>query len=236
MPLNQPHSYSVTSCELRVDCFEWPFAQKYAQEIKHHWTQRCLGNPHFFDGIVHLLSRFETKDGQFNGKLFPIDFKSFLYWREHDQQDHDVYDIFGSALLRSKEGAILLGRQREGHINQGLFYLPGGFIDPRDVISKNVCIRSSVVREVSEETGLPPSCLSPRSNFVITECQQQISVAVEFETHLSTKELIGMITDHLSKDSQSELEEVIAVSHYSQIDPLKVPRYALTLLDYVLGC
>ncbi|MFM7084807.1 MAG: NUDIX hydrolase [Hyphomicrobium sp.] len=236
MPLNQPHSYSVTSCELSVDHFEWSFRHNYAQEISHYWTHRCSDNPHFFDGTVHLLSDFNTDKGHFRGKLFPIDFKSFLYWREHGHKDCTVYDIFGSALLRSKEGAVLLGRQRKGHINQGLFYFPGGFIDPRDVVSNKVCIRSSVVREVVEETGLPFSHLLPCPNFVITECQRQISIGVEIKTHLSTWELINTITNYLSKDSHSELEEVIAVSHHSQIDPLKVPKYASTLLDYVLRC
>lgn len=229
------NSFRVVACDLVVEDFEWAFARKNSKNIQLYWRKRRSETPHFFDGRVHLLSQYSADKERFVGTLFEVDFKSFLYWRDHEHSDATVFDVFGSALIRSQDGAILLGRQRKGHINEGYFYLPGGLIDPRDIgADRKVNIRSSILREVAEETGLSLSEIRLSSDFIVTVSGQQVSVAVEVISRLCAKELVSKIQTYLSKDPTSELEEVRMVSHIRELDHLMIPSYASALLKSAL--
>ncbi len=124
-------------------------------DISAYWEHRLDQNPDFFNGTIYLTRDAKVEEEVFSARLFATDFKNFLYWRENGYGDRAVTDVFGSALIVSADGAVLLGRQRDGHINSGLAYCPGGLVDARDILAdKYVDILGSIRRELYEETGL----------------------------------------------------------------------------------
>ena len=171
----------------------------------------------------------------FRGQLLRTDFKSYLYWRETGFADTSVRDAFGSALLRSAEGYVLLGRQREGHINSGLAYLPGGFIDERDIgPDGRVDLDASIGREVAEETGLDTEAAQRRNGYWLTRVGSLVSIAVEFQLHDPADVLLERIGAHLAADAESELTDVVVVRRAADLDGLAVPNYARALVSHVL--
>ena len=221
----------LAGCELQVGAGAWPFAERNRVPIDAHWDQRTRANPGFFNGLIHLLESHELKDGCLTGRLMPVEFKSFLYWKDTGYPDATVRDAFGSALIRSAEGHVLLGRQRAGNLNAGLAYLPGGFIDGRDIDASGlVDIDASVVREVLEETGLGAADLERRPGYVLTFAGAMVSIGVEYGSRLSARELKARILRHIAADTQSELVEVEIVQWSGDLDRIAMPIYAEVLL------
>lgn len=235
----EPHDGQVRyvdTCTLIVTRDVWPFAVAHAAEIDAFWQRRTAENAALFNGRIFMLSRFELENCCFMGWLIPVDFASFLYWKESGTPDRSIFDVFGSALIRADDGAILLGRQRAGNINAGLVYLPGGFIDPRDIDTDgHVDIAASVLREVQEETGLGGRQLAVRDGFLITTIGQQISIAVEVVGDGNAAVLQRRIRDALAADVEPELDDIVTVREWADVAALPVPEYAQVLLAHLFG-
>jgi 8-oxo-dGTP pyrophosphatase MutT (NUDIX family) len=204
----------VARCDLRIVDEAWAFAALHASDIDAHWQCRRAENPGFFNGDVHLLSDF-TLDGTraFKGRFLRTDFKSFLYWRETGWRDRQVMDAFGSALIFSADGQVLLGQQHDGHLNSGLTYLPGGFIDLRDVGPGGaIDIEGSVRREVSEETGLDTRTFTRTEGYVIAVSGPLLSIAVGWRSGLNAAELAHAARRHIESEPDSELASVVTLT------------------------
>ncbi len=233
--MRRPQVTYVQACDLTVSDEAWPFATLNAEAIEAHWQRRHAENPSYFNGCIYVLAQSRLEDQLFSGRLIAAEFKAFLYWKEMGQPDTTVCDVFGSALIRSGDGAILLGRQRAGNLNAGLVYLPGGFIDPRDRnADSRVDIRASVLREVAEETGLLARTLAVSDGFLITTVGQQVSIAVEFVGDGDAAAMMAFMRAAVAHEAEPELEEIVAVRRVADLDALPMPEFARVLLQHVL--
>ncbi len=225
----------IAEVSLRVVSRDWDYARANHDKIAEHWLRASPANPGYFNGVIHLIERLEMDSHHIQADLIKTDFKSFLYWRDLGfPAEAKVLDGFGSALLRSIEGHILLGRQRRGNINAGLSYLPGGFIDARDVGPDGVIgIRASIAREVFEETGLRPADLFALPGFIVTRTGAQVSIAVEYRSSLSSAQLVAQIHAHLASEVDPELERMVVVRGNEDCRGLTMPPYARVLLAHL---
>ncbi|MDO9384327.1 MAG: NUDIX hydrolase [Hyphomicrobiaceae bacterium] len=226
----------VQSHVLRVVDEAWPFSIEASAQIANHWQRRVEQNPSFFNGRIHLLRQWELLNGHFSGELLKTDFASFLYWREHEYPDRSVRDCFGSALLRSSDGQIILGRQSPGHINSGLTYFPGGFIDHRDVAADGtVDVAGSVAREIAEELGFPDGTFAAVAGAYLTFDGQLLSIAID---HVSAQDAVSLTQSasrFIASEPDSELEAVVAVATPADYAHLAMPDFTKALLDTILA-
>jgi len=152
-------SVRIAQCALSLSTEPWSYAQLHREDIAAHWQRARAARPKLFDGPVHVLTAHALHDGAFTGTFARTDFKSFLYWREQGAPG-PTRDGFGSSLIRSSDGCILLGLQSEGNLNAGCAYPPSGLIEPTDTGLGSVDIDGSIARELEEETGLAPAASS----------------------------------------------------------------------------
>ncbi len=214
---------------------EWAFASEHRDVIDAHWGQAQAENPSFFNGAIFLMKDIDVADDVFTASFVKTDFKSFLYWKSCGFPEAGVWDGFGSALLRSAEGHVVLGRQTLGHINSGLTYLPGGFIDQRDVgADGSIDISASIAREVKEETGLDASEMDLQPGFYLTRLGRQISVAAEYRSHLPADDLRARMLAHIAGEKEPELAEVVIVTRPPDVGDEAFAAYARVLLGQVL--
>jgi ADP-ribose pyrophosphatase YjhB (NUDIX family) len=226
---------SVSNCKFLVTSGSWTYAADHLEAIEIGWRRAVADNPQFFNGIIHLIDELSLEDGALDVRLLRTDFKSYLFWRKAGFPQAGVLDGFGSALIRSSDGAIVLGRQREGNVNGGLAYLPGGFIDARDVDGDgSVDIAASVARELLEETGLTAPVVKAQPGFIVTQTGAHVSLAVTYEATEDAAALKKRIENHISEDPASELTEVIVVRELSDLQGLAMPSYARLLLKSLL--
>ncbi len=214
----------------------WDFAGVHAAAIAAHWARRSAEQPAFFNGTILLLRRFDVGGGTFAAEFSRESFASFLYWREQGHRDPTVHDGFGSALVRSVEGHVLLGRQSAGHLNSGLAYPPGGFLDPRDVdAGGQIDIDASIQRELAEELAVDDRiALRRMPGYWVTVHERQISIAIEFRSALSADALRSELLAGLAVDPERELLDVVIVRRPGDMAALQVTPYAAALLRHVL--
>lgn len=225
----------VATFDLQVLSSGWPFAKDNAGEIDRHWQKRIADNPAFFDGTVHLLKSFELTETHFSGRLIPVKFSSFLYWRDNEFPDKSVRDCFGSALVRSRDGAIILGRQAPGNINAGKTYLPGGFIDERDVGSDGrIDLAASVARELREELGFDHTAFVRPPTLHLTFEGQLVSMAMTFVSPDDAATLLARGRAHIAREATPELEDLVAVRAMHDVTGLAMPGYSRLLLQHLL--
>lgn len=220
---------------LHVGTAQWAYAQRHSAAIEQHWQKAKSATPTFFNGVVHLIDRIEMGEGTFSGGLVKTDFKSYLYWRDQGfPAEANVIDGFGSALIRSAEGHIILGRQRPGNVNAGLAYLPGGFIDSSDVDERGaVDIAASVAREVREETGLGAAELAAQPGFLVTRTGAHASFAVDYRSALTSRELAARIAAHIAAGPDPELAGAVVIERYEDCAQVAMPPYAKVLLAHL---
>ena len=226
----------VDACRLHLTGELWPFARENAPAIDSHWRARKLSNPSYFNGVIHVMTDGGIEHGVFSAIFRRTDFKSFLYWRESGYPAAGAYDAFGSALLRSVEGHVLLGRQSAGNINAGLAYLPGGFIDARDVGPDGaIDIACSIRRELAEETGLDGTTLVQRPGFLVTRIGPLVSMAAEFRSPLPSLALRDQILGHLAASPDPELADIVVVRAHADLEGAGVPPYTALVVRHVLN-
>lgn len=213
----------------------WPYAEAHAQEIRRHWDVRKALNPAFFDGRILIMRAWRLDGGHFEARLSPVDFSAFLYWREQGHPDRSVRDGFGSAILRSREGHVLLGRQGSGGLNAGRAYFPGGFFDLRDVRADGIIdVEASIARELAEETGIGPAELARRPGYYLTVFGSQLSMGVEYSSGLSAEDLARRMRAGIARDAEGELMGVLAVADVAAAEDPSIQPYARTLLRHIL--
>lgn len=230
----------VSSCDFKVSDTPWNFARDHAAAIDAHWANRRRTHPAFFNGVIYVMADLgvgaPTPGAAFAATLIATDFKSFLYWRETGHPQADVLDAFGSAILRSREGHVLLGRQSVGNINGGFAYLPGGFIDARDVGADGIVdIGASVARELAEETGLSSDELSVEPGFLVTRCGSQVSVAREYRSPLASPELRALILSRIAADPNPELADIVIVRSMTDLEGARVLPYTALALEQLFS-
>jgi 8-oxo-dGTP pyrophosphatase MutT (NUDIX family) len=223
---------AVRACVLAAANERWRYADEHAAEIADYWARRRAENPNFFNGAVYVLSAHAlSADGVLSGRFLGTDFRSFLYWREAGFPEAGVRDAFGSAVVRSADGLILLGRQRSGHLNSGRCYPPGGLVDARDVDTDGtVDIVASVARELGEETGLDVRDLTRVAGHLVTMTGPLLSIAVVWQSDLPGLALADQVRRHLAQDPESELADVVLVAPGETRSDLDIPHFARALL------
>lgn len=227
----------VASLDLRADQGTWTYAANHHEVIDAHWSMALKANPQFFNGTVLLLKEMTRTGDRIAAAFLPTEFKNFLYWRDEGfPAEANLRDGFGSALIRSAEGYVVLGRQREGHINAGLAYLPGGFIDNRDVGTDGaIDIRASIARELLEETGLDPDELGAEAGYLVTEVAAHVSFAVVYRSSLPARVIEQRIAAHIAAEREPELAGTAVVKHPGDMKGLAMPHYARVLLSSPLA-
>src|SRR5205085_6985201 len=145
----------LTRLDLRFEPGVWPFAVERRAEIDAHFAKLQAEKPAMWNGRVLLLRRGEIVDGVFCGAYLETDFASFISWRDWGFPDTTVRNCFPMAALRSSDGAFLLGMMGGHTATAGQIYFPAGTPDPSDIDGDSVNLERGVLRELTEETGLP---------------------------------------------------------------------------------
>lgn len=155
--MSEPVIHRVTTLDLPVENWPWPFALERRAEIDAHFARQVHEKPALWNGRVLLGRNPVFSDERFGASYFETDFASFLAWRDWGFPDKGVFNGFGMGALIANDGAFALGEMSQHTANAGRIYFPSGMPDLDDVRDGAVDISGSVARELGEETGLTPA-------------------------------------------------------------------------------
>lgn len=229
------HAERVGHAHLGVTHAPWPFAVSNGSAIAAHWQRRKAENPSFFNGRVFVLRQLERHAGSIEATLSLEQFADFLYWRDLGYPDTGTLDGFGSALVRSAEGHVLLGHHAAGTLNAGSVYLPGGFLDARDVTAGGtIDLDASIARELAEETGLDAAALTRIPGVLLSRFARYCAFAIEYRSPLDAEALRLAMLDGLRRNAEQELSDIVIVRELADLDRLPILEHARFLVAQVL--
>ena len=200
-----PAIHRVTTLDLLVDDWSWPFATARRVEIDAHFAKLVAANPALWNGRVFLAREPRFEGATFSARYFETDFASFIAWRDWGFPDASVINAPGSGALRGNDGGFVLGEMAAHTANAGRIYFPAGTPDLDDIVDGHVDLAGSVAREVSEETGLTPMHYTAAPEWHCIPTTGMISLIRIFHYPYTAKALRLQIEANLRTQTTPEL-------------------------------
>lgn len=222
---------AVSDVVARIEPFDWPFARDRRPEIDAAWAARIAVQPRLFNGTVLIQHHWEQRGEVYHAAYAPVDYASFIAWRDFGWPGRPVRNGFAMAGLRAADGAFLLGRMGPHTVNAGKIYFPAGTPDLSDVLADGtVDLAGSLRRELLEETGLSADEIRIESGWTLV--LEPFRTAFMRETRLPwpVEEALAIMNARLATLNDDELSEIVAVRGPQDIDERMMPDFAV---DYM---
>jgi 8-oxo-dGTP pyrophosphatase MutT (NUDIX family) len=224
--LNPPLRMEVVEAiDISVEPYDWPFARERASDIDAHWQELCAARPHLFNGRVFLFRNMAITGGRLTGACFEADFKAFIAQRDFGCPDKTAFNCFAQGALRAPDGAFLLGEMAPHTANAGRIYFPAGTPDPSDAVDGRLDLDKSVMRELSEETGLDANDITPESGWTIVFERQMIACLKPMRLKSDRAAALTRMFDHIAGEKHPELARIHVASSRSDIDAQRMPLF-----------
>jgi 8-oxo-dGTP pyrophosphatase MutT (NUDIX family) len=225
-----PVIHRVTTLDLNVQPWSWPFAEARRAEISAHFAAKQAEKPQLWNGRI-LLGRHPAFTGSgFRASYFEADFASFLAWRDWGFPDRDVFNGFGMGALRCADGAFVLGEMAQHTSNAGRIYFPSGTPDLDDISDGTVDIAGSVAREVEEETGLTSADYRAGAHWDCVVSGAAIAMIKVLNVDSSGEALRARIEATLGRQHQPELAAIHLVRGTSDLTTA-MPRFVTAFIE-----
>ena len=228
--MNPPAIHRVTTLDLKLESWSWPFASERRAEIDAHFAEKKAEKPALWNGRV-LLGREASFEGErFSARFFETDFASLLAWRDWGFADSTVFNGFGMGALRSSDGAFALGEMAAHTANAGRVYFPSGTPDPDDIRAGAVDIPGSVAREMTEETGLTEADYraSPYWHCVVSGAA--IAMIALLQAEWPAEQLRARIEAELARQEEAELSRIHLVRTHADFTP-QMPLFVTAFIE-----
>ena len=226
-----PRIETVDAIDIHVEPYDWPFAHERARDIDAHWRELRIARPHLFNGRVFLFRDIQIKDARLIGLCFEVDFKAFIAQRDFSFADKQVFNCFAQGALRAPDGAFLLGEMGVHTANAGRIYFPAGTPEPNDAIGGRIDLDGSVMRELTEETGLHAGDIVPDPGWSIIFDRQMIACLKPMRLTIDRATALARIADHIASEKHPELARIhVAASH----DDIVAERMPLFIQAYLM--
>lgn len=228
-----PVIHRVTSFDLKVLPWSWPFAEARRAEIDAHFAAEQRKRPGIWNGRVLLGRNAVVADGRLTADYFEADFASFLAWRDWSFPDTSVFNGFGMGALLARDGAFVLGEMAEHTANAGRIYFPSGTPDPGDVRGDRLDIGGSVARELEEETGLTPADYRNDLHWDCVVIGASMAMMQRLHVDMGGAELRERIEANLARQREPELARIHLVRSRDDF-AATMPRFVTAYLEQQL--
>jgi 8-oxo-dGTP pyrophosphatase MutT (NUDIX family) len=230
----------IHEIDYRVEEKPWRFAIDEAEAVDRHWAKLTARNPRLYNGRVFLMHRMtidEEGDRRIlRGAALEADYKSFIAWRDFGAPDSQVCNCFAMAALVSGDGAFVLGRMGAHTSNAGMIYFPSGTPDPQDrLVDGTIDLAGSVLRELTEETGLGPQDVAVEPDWTIVLAGQRVACMRRVRSALAAADIKARFAAFAATDLEAELDGLHAVFSESDFDLERMPDFTLTYLREALS-
>jgi 8-oxo-dGTP pyrophosphatase MutT (NUDIX family) len=222
--------HRVTTLDLGVQPWSWPFASERGAEISAHFAGKQRETPQIWNGRVLLGRNPVFTASGFRAGYFETDFASFLAWRDWGFPDRDVFNGFGMGALRCNDGAFALGEMAQHTSNAGRVYFPSGTPDLDDISEGSVDIAGSVAREVAEETGLTAADYRAEAHWDCVVSGASVAMIRVLHVDSSGEELRARIEANLARQHEPELSAVHLVRGVGDFTAA-MPRFVTAFME-----
>jgi 8-oxo-dGTP pyrophosphatase MutT (NUDIX family) len=228
--MTAPVIYRLTTLDLRVEPWIWPFAEARRAEIAAHFALKQREKPKIWNGRILLGRNPDFNGNHFSASYFETDFASFLAWRDWGFPDRGVFNGFGMGALRCADGAFVMGEMGQHTSNAGRIYFPSGTPDLDDIDNGTVDISGSIAREVEEETGLTPADYRADAHWDCVVSGAAIAIFRILRADVPGEALRRRIEANLALQQQPELSAIHLVRATSDLTAA-MPRFVTAFIE-----
>jgi 8-oxo-dGTP pyrophosphatase MutT (NUDIX family) len=222
--------HRVSTLDLAVEAWAWPFAQARRAEIDAYFADRQRERPAMWNGRV-LLGRNPVFAGdRFSSSYFETDFASFLAWRDWGFPDSTVFNGFGMGALRCADGAFVLGEMGQHTSTAGRIYFPSGTPDLDDIKDGTVDISGSIARELEEETGIVPGDYRSEADWHCVSTGHAVAMIRILHVDMPGDALRGRIEGNLALQRLPELSAIHLVRGTRDLNSA-MPRFVTAFIE-----
>jgi len=222
---------TVAEVDLAVSDTPWPFAETHRAAIAAAFARMQRDKPDLWNGQVLLFRDCRVVHRVLRGTAFVTDYASFQAWRRQPAADPDVRNLFACAAVEGSDGGFLLGEMGAGTANAGEIYFPCGTPDPADIKHGRVDVDFSARRELQEETGLDPAGFAAAPDWQVVRTGILVAVIRRMRAAQPAAALRSAAREHLRRERQPELADVVVVGSRAQIGGRVAPFAAAFLSD-----
>jgi 8-oxo-dGTP pyrophosphatase MutT (NUDIX family) len=225
-----PVIHRVTTLDLNVRPWSWPFAEARRGEISAYFAAKQAEKPQLWNGRILLARNPVFSGSRFSASYFEADFASFLAWRDWGFPDRDVFNGFGVGALRCADGAFVLGEMAHHTSNAGRIYFPSGTPDLDDISGATVDMAGSVAREVAEETGLTAADYRAAAHWDCVVSDASVAMIKVLDVDSPGEALRERIEANLGRQQQPELAAIHLVRGTSDLTAA-MPRFVAAFIE-----
>ena len=226
--------HRVTTLDLAVEAWSWPFALERRAEIDAHFALQLREKPAMWNGRV-LLGRNPVFSGErLSASYFETDFASFLAWRDWGFPDKSVFNGFGMGALLSSDGAFVLGEMGQHTANAGRIYFASGTPDLDDIRGDTLDMSGSVERELEEETGLAPADYRSDAHWHCIFTGPALSMIRILRVDMPGEALRARIVGNLALQQSPELSDIHLVRGTADLTST-MPRFVTAFIEAQLS-
>jgi 8-oxo-dGTP pyrophosphatase MutT (NUDIX family) len=201
----------ITGTDMRLAPGGWAMPDWLRAEVPASWARRKAKTPQVWDGRILGFSEVAVgQDGILRAEAREDAYSAFLTWREAGFPDIGTVHAFGTALIVSKDGALIFGVMGKHTVNAGRVYPPGGSLEPGDLRADgSVDVEGCIARELIEETALYAGEAVPGPLLAIFQ-GPRLCISRAFRFDLGADDLVARIRESLDAQEHRELADVVA--------------------------
>jgi len=229
-----PSVHKVSFLDIGISSAPWTFENTHERDILAHFEQAKKRIALLWNGRTLKLTGYRFDDGSFKGTCTECSFASYLAWRDWGAPDTSAFNLFGSAILRAADGALIFGVMSDRTATGGLIYPPGGNLDPTDLLADGkVDVIGAIYRELEEETGLTRAEVTPK-DLLVTFDGPRISIGQVLDVATPAEELRDSILRFSAESQEQELADVRIVRTHADLKDPAIISYARAIGHYLL--
>jgi hypothetical protein len=203
--------FDIVGVDIRMGQGGWPLPEALRAEVPASWARMVAANSHLWDGRILGIADIRIDGGVLRGIALEDDYSAFLAWREAGTPEIGVRNLFGSALVLSSDGALILGIMGGDTANAGRVYPAAGSLEPRDVRPDGVVdVAGSTVTELAEETGLD-AAEAVKGRMIAIFDGPRVCVGQVYRFSETAEGLLARIRADLQRQEHRELADAVAV-------------------------
>ncbi|CAN1544595.1 hypothetical protein MCEMSEM23_01908 [Rhabdaerophilaceae bacterium] len=227
--------FALDDIDADFEPYDWTFPRDHAASIQDIWARETAIKPELFNGRVLIQHRGERDGTIFRCGYSETDYRSFLSWHRMGHPPPRMRNGFAMAALKAADGAFLLGEMASHTANAGKIYFAAGTPDLDDVVDNKVDLAGSVLREMSEETGLLADEVRVGQGWIAVSSAERIAFMRPVRIDLPAIEARAMMLGRMKLLAEQELADVHIIRGLADLDEARMPGFQLAYLRFVLA-
>lgn len=234
--------FHLDAVRLRLDEAEHPWLVANRAAVEAHWAREEVDRPWLFNGIVMLHRDLQFDNGVIHGVSHRVPYAGLLHlvrtWNAPDADaaakadaQINVWHLYGSAIILSSDGAMLLIRMAPKTANAGKVYAPAGSLDQSDIADGWIDVDGSIHREAREETGAELSSARTEEHLLGWRSDRRVAIFRRFVLPEPADAIAERMRAHIAVAAEQEVDDIVIVRNREGLGET-APPYMRALVDF----